>query len=636
MDIISVMDDSLSNKIAAGEVVERPASIVKELVENAIDADSTSIEIALEEAGLTSIRVTDNGKGMSRHDAVLAFERHATSKISNEHDLFRIRTLGFRGEALASIASVSKISLFTSDGETEGTEVQLDGGNLLKQSNAAFRKGTDMTVSQLFYNTPARLKYMKTIQTELGHTIDLVNRLALSHPDIAFKLSHHSQTVLHTSGSGDRRKVLTDIYGMAVARKMVPFAGENADFKVDGYVTLPEMTRASKNYMTLIVNGRWVKSYAANQAVLDGLHTYLPIGRFPISVINVETDPFLTDVNVHPSKQHIRLSKESELFSLIKSSVREAVKRSIIVPDAIKREPVKKMPSEQVTIWTEFQSASVQKKTDVEQKKVEVEQEEPESKMDTWETKPVQTVYEPIEEATRQTVQQPEKVKEVYEESEDLGEQEQPEAQMVPAPEVIEKKEKRFPSLVPVGQVHGTYIVAQNEDGFYMIDQHAAQERIKYEFFRDKLSRVEMDERQLLLMPLIFHYSGDEMVKIEENREALNEVGVFLEEFGPSSYTVKEYPAWFPAGEASSLIEELIEQVLTKRRTDIGKLREETAIMMSCKRSIKANHYLTIADMEKLLNDLSLAENPYTCPHGRPVLIHFSTYEIEKMFKRVM
>ena len=206
----------------------------------------------------------------------------------------------------------------------------------------------------------------------------------------------------------------------------------------------------------------------------------------------------------------------------------------------------------------------------------------------------------------------------------------------MPVHEKTEAKEKRFPSLVPVGQVHGTYIIAQNEDGFYMIDQHAAQERIKYEFFRDKLSKVDEDERQLLLMPLIFHYSGDEIVKIEENREALNEVGVFLEEFGPSSYTVKEYPAWFPAGEASTLIEELIEQVLTTRKADIGKLREETAIMMSCKRSIKANHHLSMTEMERLLNDLSLAENPYTCPHGRPVLIHFSTYEIEKMFKRVM
>ncbi|HEX5563719.1 MAG TPA: DNA mismatch repair endonuclease MutL, partial [Sporosarcina sp.] len=414
MDIISVMDDSLSNKIAAGEVVERPASIVKELVENSIDANSTSIEIALEEAGLTSIRVTDNGKGMSRRDAVLSFERHATSKISNEHDLFRIRTLGFRGEALASIASVSKVNLFTSDGESEGTELQLDGGVVVKQSNAAFRKGTDMTVSHLFYNTPARLKYMKTIQTELGHTIDLVNRIALSHPHIAFKLSHHSQTILHTSGSGDRRKVLTDIYGMAVARKMVPFAGENADFKVDGYVTLPEMTRASRNYMTLIVNGRWVKSYAANQAVLDGLHTYLPIGRFPIAVINVETDPFLTDVNVHPSKQHIRLSKEGELFDLIKSSVRDAVKRSIIVPDAVKREPVKRIPSEQVTIWNEFQPASVRKETEVDHRRLEVEQKEPRFDTNLFEKKPLQTVYEPAKQEPVQTIQ-PEKVMEVHE-----------------------------------------------------------------------------------------------------------------------------------------------------------------------------------------------------------------------------
>lgn len=621
MDIISVMDDTLSNKIAAGEVVERPASIVKELVENAIDAESTIIEIALEEAGLVSIRVTDNGKGMSRNDATLAFERHATSKISNEHDLFRIRTLGFRGEALASIASVSKVRLWTSDGETEGTEVHIDGGAVIKESNAAFRKGTDISVNQLFYNTPARLKYMKSIQTELGHTIDLVNRLALSHPAIAFKLSHYGQTILQTSGKGDQQRVLNDIYGVAVAKKMVPFFGENADFKVNGFITLPEMTRASKNYMTLVVNGRWVKSYTANQAVLDGLHTYLPIGRYPISVVNVETDPFLTDVNVHPAKQHIRMSKESELFTLLKSSVNEAVKRAIIIPDAIKHKPVKSTPSEQVTIWNEVHPI---REKEIQERKLHPQELPVSNQMPVEETvsfperemiiypSSVQESYEPS---------QPEKI---FEEVDSHNDSDAP------------VKEKRFPSLVPVGQVHGTYIVAQNEDGFYMIDQHAAQERIKYEFFKDKLSKVEQDERQMLLMPLIFHYSGNDMVKIQENVEALNEVGVFLEEFGPSSYTVKEYPAWFPEGEATSLIEELIEQVLESRKTDIGKLREESAIMMSCKRSIKANHYLTFSDMERLLEDLSLAENPYTCPHGRPVLIHFSTYEIEKMFKRVM
>lgn len=606
MDIIKVMDDTLSNKIAAGEVVERPASIVKELVENAIDADSTVIEIALEEAGLTSIRVTDNGKGMTRLDAVQAFERHATSKITNEHDLFCIRTLGFRGEALASIASVSKISMWTSDGETSGTEVHIDGGRLTKHDNAAFRKGTDMTVSQLFFNTPARLKYMKTIQTELGHTIDLVNRLALSHPNIAFKLSHHSQMLLQTSGSGDQRRVLSDIYGIAVAKKMVPFSGANADYSVHGYVTLPEMTRASKNYMTLIVNGRWVKSNAVNHTVQDAFHTYLPIGRSPVAVINVEGDPFLTDVNVHPSKQHIRMSKEGELLTLMKDAIRAAIKKSIIVPDAIKKEPVKKIQSEQVNIWESF---------------------------NTIKSSPV---------PERPTVSEPEPIYQPYEQV-DAEVSEQPpqpawtvnEAPIAPE-ELSSEPEKTFPSLVPVGQVHGTYIVAQNEDGFFMIDQHAAQERIKYEFFRDKLAEPDNGERQLLLLPLMFHYSSNDKTKIEENKTLLQDVGIFLEEFGPSSYAVKEYPSWFPEGQETEIIEELIEQVLEKRRVDIGKLREEAAIMMSCKRSIKANHHLTLADMERLLHDLAESENPFTCPHGRPVLIHFTTYEIEKMFKRVM
>ncbi|MBE1553385.1 DNA mismatch repair endonuclease MutL [Sporosarcina limicola] len=602
MDIIKVMDDTLSNKIAAGEVVERPASIVKELVENAIDADSTVIEIALEEAGLMTIRVTDNGKGMSRKDAVQAFERHATSKIMNEHDLFRIRTLGFRGEALASIASVSKITMWTSNGETDGTEVHIDGGRLTKHDNAAFRKGTDITVSQLFFNTPARLKYMKTIQTELGQTIDLVNRLALSHPSIAFKLTHYSQLILQTSGSGDQQRVLSDIYGIAVARKMVPFSGANADYTVQGYITLPEMTRASKSYMTLIVNGRWVKSHAVNHVIINALHTYLPIGRFPIAIVNVEGDPFLTDVNVHPSKQQIRMSKEGELLTLLKESIQKAIRKSIIVPDAIKKEPAKKNQSEQVNIWNEF---GAQRSNGRPEKPLQVN-EQPE--------------YSARQEE-REIVERPWTVNETP----------------MLLPEVASSAPaKAFPDLIPVGQVHGTYIVAQNEDGFYMIDQHAAQERIKYEFFRDKLGESNNEERQLLLIPLMFNYAADDKVKIEESMDLLQDVGIYLEEFGPSSYAVKEYPSWFPAGEEAVIIEDIIEQVLKTRKVDIGKIREEAAIMMSCKRSIKANHHLTLADMERLLNDLAESENPFTCPHGRPVLIHFTTYEIEKMFKRIM
>ena len=278
------------------------------------------------------IRVTDNGKGMSPDDAVQAFERHATSKIMNEHDLFRIRTLGFRGEALASIASVSKIDLWSSDGKTTGTEVRIEGGQLIKHKSAALRKGTDITVSQLFYNTPARLKYIKTIQTELGHTIGLVNRLALSHPKISFKLSHFSQVILQTSGSGDQLRVFSDIYGIAMAKKMISFVGENADYKVSGYVSLPEMTRASRNYITLMVNGRSVKSYVIDKTIIDAFHTYLPIGRFPIAVLNIEGDPILTDVNVHPSKQQIRMSKEGELLTLIREAIGKAIQKNSMVP----------------------------------------------------------------------------------------------------------------------------------------------------------------------------------------------------------------------------------------------------------------------------------------------------------------
>lgn len=609
MNHIHIMEDTLANKIAAGEVVERPASIVKELVENAIDAQSTQIEVTLEEAGLTSIRVTDNGKGMSEEDAIRCFERHATSKISNEHDLFRIRTLGFRGEALASIAAVSKVSLWTSDGEDQGTVVEIEGGKVLKHEPGALRKGTDFTIQQLFFNTPARLKYMKTIQTELGHTIDLLNRLALSHPDIAFTLTHDQHQILRTSGSGDLLRVLSDIYGVSVARKMIPFEKEDADFKVNGFITLPELNRASKNYVSLLMNGRWIKSYPGTQAVIDALHTYLPIGRFPIAVVNIMADPILTDVNVHPAKRHIRISKESELFTLIKEAIREAIQKASIIPDAIKKEKLTKTDSEQQTIW----SPSFRR------------QEAPARQQQVQEpVVPAKPVQNPFSEIT-----EPEFPEAIFEQHDEPPTEE-------PIHNETETETSLFPSIVPIGQVHGTYIVAQNEDGFYMIDQHAAQERIKYEYFKKKLGQVSADERQQLLLPLVFHYSADEQVKIEECKEALERVGVFLEAFGPATYTVKEYPAWFPDGQATAIIEEMIEQVLHSRKVDVEKLREESAILLSCKRSIKANYYLTQADMERLLDDLGKCHNPYTCPHGRPVLIHFTTYELEKMFKRVM
>ncbi|WP_010301293.1 DNA mismatch repair endonuclease MutL [Kurthia senegalensis] len=645
MGNIHIMDEFLSNKIAAGEVVERPASVVKELVENAVDAGSTSIEVILEEAGLRSIQVIDNGSGMDEEDALISFQRHATSKIMNEHDLFRIRTLGFRGEALASIASVSKVTLATSNGES-GVEVYLEGGHVQSKKPGPLRKGTDITVAQLFYNTPARLKYMKTIQTELGHTIDLMNRLALCYPMISFKLVHHDHELLKTNGRGDLRQVLAAIYGVANAKKMVHFEGETQDYKIEGYATIPEITRASKNYMSIFVNGRWVRHFTVQKSLIDAYHTYLPIGRFPIAVIHIEGDPFLTDVNVHPSKQQIRLSKEADLMKLIEESLHKSVRSVMQAPEIVKKPKKSVSSSEQINFWKglDYQNTPMEQYGDKPRVKPGAVQ-----RLEECPNEEQQKISRP--DLNEEGFRQPETWEQIKERDVDFQSMQQSpdeedviEKESLELNEVVETIEpdellndqEPFPMLEIVGQIHGTYIVAQSEDGFYLIDQHAAQERIKYEFFKDMVGEVNSGERQLLLLPLTFHYAADEALHLIENQEALAEVGVFLEEFGQHSFIIREYPTWFPKGMEQEIIEDLIEQVLKKRKTDIKKLREAAAIMMSCKRSIKANHYLDLQQMERLLQDLKKCVNPFTCPHGRPVIVHFRTYEIEKMFKRVM
>ncbi|MFJ7661039.1 DNA mismatch repair endonuclease MutL [Lysinibacillus sp. NPDC097162] len=630
MGKIQIMDAWLSNRIAAGEVVERPASVVKELVENAIDAGSTSIDVFLLEAGLTSIQVIDNGSGMDEEDALISFSRHATSKIHQEHDLFRIRTLGFRGEALASIASVSKMTMITSTGES-GTYVELEGGHVTVQKPGPLRKGTDITVAQLFFNTPARLKYMKTIQTELGHTIDLMNRLALGNPQIAFRLLHNGQQLLQTNGRGDVQQVLAAIYGMHNAKKMVPFQGESHDYKVSGFISLPEVTRASKNYMSLFVNGRWVKHYLVQKAIIDAYHTYLPIERFPIVALYIEGDPYLTDVNVHPAKHQIRLSKEPELLKLIEETVCGKIREVMRVPLMEKKEKIPKPATEQLNIWKPTPKLDVEKMNAIVEKLYDAQTVQESSILPVEEPAPTATVIEESWQPIQQLETNQAEVESPIEHMEFLNEEPQIEESQIEEP-----KKEPFPALEVVGQIHGTYIVAQMEDGFYLIDQHAAQERIKYEFFREKVGQVNPNERQTLLLPLTFHYAADEALILRENRQQLEAVGVFLEDFGQSSFVIREHPSWFPNGEEQDIIEDLIEQVLTTKKADVKKMREAAAIMMSCKKSIKANHYLTKEQMVALLDDLREADNPFTCPHGRPVLIHFTTYEVEKMFKRVM
>ena len=629
MGKIVQLDEALSNKIAAGEVVERPASVVKELLENAIDANSSIVEIEVMEAGLESIRMIDNGDGILPEDVEKAFKRHATSKIKDENDLFRIRTLGFRGEAMPSIASVSHFELKTSTGDEAGTRIVLDGGVIKEVVAASSRKGTDITVSNLFYNTPARLKYMKTIHTELGNITDVVNRLALAHPEVSIRLSHNEKKILHTNGNGDVRQVLAAIYGMNIAKNMIPIEATTLDYKIVGYIVLPEITRASRNYISTMINGRFIKNYGLVKAILDGYHTLLPIGRFPIALLSIDMDPILVDVNVHPSKMEVRLSKEQELYEVVSESIKKEFKKLTLIPSGFTPQVKQQPKSEQTTLDLDHivkESVYQPKPEPVLVKDLLVRNEVPriEAILPPFET---MIDNEDRQEVHEDTFEMLEPINTVTFES--INEQPFVEA------EYVEPTKTRVPPMYPIGQMHGTYIFAQNERGLYIIDQHAAQERIKYEYFKEKVGRVE-NELQEMLVPITLEFSTDQCIRINEYKHELETVGVFLEEFGHNSFIVRSHPQWFPKGIEQEILEEMLEQLLNMKKVDIKKLREEAAILMSCKASIKANRHLRNDEIQALLDELRQTTDPFTCPHGRPIIIHYSTYEMEKMFKRVM
>lgn len=616
------MSESLANKIAAGEVVERPASVVKELVENSIDANSTWIKVDIVEAGLQQIKITDNGDGMSEQDAKKAFLRHATSKIKNETDLFHVKTLGFRGEALASIASVSKLIVKTSQGDSASTFLALEGGKVLEKKKSDARKGTEIIVENLFFNTPARLKYMKSLHTELGHITDLLNRLALSHPEIRFEATHNGKGLFKTAGTGDVLQVISQIYGMNIAKKMLPIKHETLDFSIGGFIAKPEVTRASRAYISTIINGRYIRSVALNQAIIRAYHTLLPIGRSPIVVLSIKMDPILVDVNVHPTKLEVRFSKDRELFTAIEETIKQKFREITLIPE-MERKVTPKEKSVQHTMNFDNPVVERERENGGLQSKEQLVKYNP----------PVNEVREP----DASSVEYEEKYTATKDEAD--TEESFPAASYIETPVVeqqpIEVDQQRVPTMYPIGQLQGTYILAQNENGLYMIDQHAAQERIKYEFFKEKLGKP-MNESQELLLPMTFEFSKREAIFIEQYKESFEKVGLFFEAFGNQTYVIRSHPNWFPIGFEEEVIREMVEQIMNEEKVNVELIREEAAILMSCKRSIKANHYLKQEEMFRLLEDLRTTTDPFTCPHGRPIIVHFSTYELEKMFKRVM
>ena len=689
---IQELSERLANQIAAGEVVERPASVVKELVENAIDAGSTQIDILVEEAGLKKIQVIDNGEGILTEDVENAFKRHATSKIHSRDDLFRIRTLGFRGEALPSIASVSLLTIETANQEeTQGTYLELKGGEVIEHRPAPLRQGTKITVDNLFFNTPARLKYVKTLHTELANIGDIVNRLALSHPTIAFRLVHDGNKMLATAGNGDLKQTIAGIYGLATAKKMLKIEANDLDFEVFGYVSLPEVTRASRNYLSTIINGRFIKNFSLNKAIVAGYGSKLMVGRFPIAVLEIKMDPLLVDVNVHPTKQEVRLSKEQELTDLIAQAIQTALSQENLIPSAadnlrFKKKVPDQPKAEQIEIDLSYAFEEQKPKTPqslgydqttgafyVSEEKSPVVNDSVDNSVESVENnegfseetgdypekqgktvdKPGDTVDNFVEKSVdksadelstvgnflEQEVPSQDVAETVYEEELalhpefELGKKDRGLEQAIQKLET-EKATQRFPQLEYFGQMHGTYLFAQSKEGLYIIDQHAAQERIKYEYFREKIGEV-TDDLQELLVPFVLDYPNSDALKLKEQKPVLEEVGIYLEEFGQNSFIVRAHPTWYPNGEEEAIIREMIDMLLSTGTVSVKKFREATAIMMSCKRSIKANHYLNEAQARVLLNDLAQCENPFNCPHGRPVLIHFTNSDMERMFKRI-
>lgn len=577
MTKIKILTEKLANMIAAGEVVEKCVSVVKELVENSIDAQSKQIKIELIESGIKEIKVIDDGVGMEKEDALLAFFPHATSKITKEDDLFNIVSLGFRGEALASIASVSTVELKTSTGGI-GTKVIMKAGKMIENKVSDSRQGTEITVKNLFYNTPARLKHLGTLYYELANTIEYINKIALSYPEISFSLKNDDKEIFKTDGSNNLLKVINEIYGLNVSKNMIAISNQNDDYQISGYISKPEITKSNRNHFHIIVNNRIIKNLELNKVINDSYHTFKPEDKYPIIVLKINVDPRLIDVNIHPTKMDIKFSKKEALKELISLEIKNKLNATNLIPK------IENNHNESF----EFESKII---------------------IDTDTTKKyIESNLFMISEETTEFVSKAEEL----------------------------EPEKKVPHMEPVGVVHGTYLIFQDESNMYLIDQHAAKERINYEYYLKELSNPNKQQIDLLF-PINLEFPNNEFLLLKQNIELIKQLGFELEELGKNSLVFRSHPLWLPQNYEEAAIKKICELILYKEKDfNIEKFNEKIAITMSCKLAIKANESISIKEMEHLINDLRFCQNPYTCPHGRPTVISYSRYELEKLFKRVM
>lgn len=586
MSKIQVMNEDLANKIAAGEVVEKTMNVVKELVENSIDAKSTMIKVELIDSGVKEIKVIDDGIGMDKDDAVLAFSRHATSKLKSLDDLFNINSLGFRGEALPSIASVSNVTLKTSDGKT-GTMVELVGGVIKEIKSCDLKQGTTIIVKDLFYNTPVRLKYLKSLYTELANISDYLNKMALSYPNIKFILINNSKELLNTSGSGDLLKTILNIYGLIVANKMMFIENMNNDYKISGYISYPELTKSNRGSITLLVNNRVVRNNEIIKAILEAYHTYIPKDRYPYIVLNIEVDPFLVDVNVHPTKMEVKFSKQDSLLNLIMETISNKLSKKTLIPKVINENVEDNYYQDDLTINNDLFNSPEEVKEEIKESKK-------------------------LEELTFDFSVQEEK--ETYEEF---------------------PEDSRIKDMYPIGIVHGTYIICENPDGMFIIDQHAAAERINYEKYYHALSTHSKNTIDVLV-PYKIELPANEYLILSKNFSILDRLGFKYEEFGTNTLIIRTHPTWIPKYAPLEAIKKIIDIIIMNEDFDEDKFNEKVSITLACKMSIKAGDVITMPDMTYLINELRHTKNPFTCPHGRPTIIAYTKYDLEKLFKRAM
>ena len=686
MGKINILSAELSNKIAAGEVVERPSSVVKELVENSIDAGSTNIKIIIQEFGIKQIRIIDNGSGISNDDLERAFLRHATSKISEDYDLFHIETLGFRGEALASISSVSKVTIKSCSGEAQGKMLILEGGKVVQSEFYAPIKGTDLSVENLFYNTPARLKYLRNPHTEQANITNVIHKFALSYPNISFELHVDGKITFKTYGDGDVHKILSKIYNMSVAKNMIDFSGSNDDYKVYGFISVPEETRASKNYIHIFINGRYIKNYVIQNSIIDAYGTLLMKNRYPLCVINIEMDPILLDVNVHPTKQEVRLSKEAELIRLIKEIIAERLSNYTYIPQGMNNVLTKKEKSriEKLDFLSELDTKfGIEEDEDISKKQLEdkiINEDDfifgednlsseknisvndknenndnsysrktnrvksdlpdlsysphPKDNRNRFGEKPTKKEIENFMNFSKRDEIEYAENKVILGSDSELANSHFDEIKNAKIVQDDETKVRTLPDLKVLAQIFKTYILSEADNKLYLIDQHAAAERYNYERLQREFSDRKNYKKQMLI-PLMFDFSVEEAAEVRNNLEKFEELGIVFEEFGDNSYVVREFPGWIEEDE-EEMIKIIVEKVLKNNNITFNELRNDAIAMASCKMSIKANQILNEVEMNKVISDLYECKNPFTCPHGRPIITKMEKKDLEKMFKRIV